>query len=271
MRIETNGIELQVQVSGTGPDVLLVHGYPDTHATWRYQVPALNAAGYRTIAPDLRGFGASDKPVELAKYELAEYVGDLVGVLDELDVERAHVVGHDWGASLGQLLAGSFPERVASLTCLSVGHPAAIVDAGLDQREMSWYFLLFQFQGIAERWLAQNDFANARQWLATHPDLYEVIERLRDPRALSTGLGLYRTGAGPQLLVDPPQLPPVLAPVMGVWSSEDRYLTEQAMLGTGQHVGGYWRYERLEGIGHWMQLEAPEAVNKLLLDFLSGQ
>lgn len=271
MRIETNGVDLQVQISGTGPDVLLVHGYPDTHAVWRYQVPALNAAGYRTIVPDLRGFGSSDKPTELAAYELEQYVADLVGVLDELQIERAHLIGHDWGSTLSQLVAGHYPERVASLAILSGGSPSSIIDAGLVQREMSWYFLLFQFSGIAERWLAENDFANAREWLGSHPDLYEVIERLRDPRALSTSLGLYRTGAGPELLVEPPVLPQVQAPVMGVWSSEDRYLTEESMTGTAKYVGGSWRYERLDGIGHWMQLEAPERVNELLLDFLSGQ
>ncbi|MFD3507693.1 alpha/beta fold hydrolase [Nocardia sp. NPDC058666] len=270
-RIETNGVELQVQVSGTGTDVVLVHGFPDTHAVWRHQVSALTAAGYRTIAPDLRGFGASDKPVELADYELAHYVRDLVGVLDELGIERAHLVGHDWGSPLVQLLAATVPDRVASVSLLSAGSPAANVEAGVAQREKSWYFLLFQFPGIAERWLSQDDFANARQWLSSHPDLPEVIERLRDPRALSTSLGLYRTGAGPRLLVEPPQLPPVLAPVMGIWSSEDRFLTEESMTGTGKHVRGSWRYERLDGIGHWMQLEAPERVNDLLLDFLTGK
>ncbi|MFB8282785.1 alpha/beta fold hydrolase [Nocardia colli] len=270
MRFETTGIELEVQVSGSGPNVLLVHGYPDTHGVWRHQVAALNAAGYRTIAPDLRGFGASEKPVELADYELDHYLADLVGLLDELGVQRAHVVGHDWGASLAQLLAGAYPDRVTSLTLLSVGHPASMVDAGLRQREMSWYFLLLQFQGIAERWLAQDDFANARQWLATHPDLDEVIERMRDPQALSAGLGLYRTGAGPQLLVEPPALPPIHAPVLGVWSSEDRYLTEESMTGTEKHLSGSWRYERLDGVGHWLQLEAPDKVNELLLGFLSG-
>ncbi|WP_330230652.1 alpha/beta hydrolase [Nocardia sp. NBC_00508] len=98
-----------------------------------------------------------------------------------------------------------------------------------------------------------------------------MIDRLRDPRALSTSLGLYRTGAGPQLLVEPPiDLPEVLAPVLGLWSSEDRYLTEQSMTGTEKYVGGSWRYERLDGVGHWMQLEAPDRVNELLLDFLAG-
>ncbi|WP_067533997.1 alpha/beta fold hydrolase [Nocardia crassostreae] len=269
MRIGTNGVALHVEVSGSGPDVLLVHGFPDTHAVWRHQVPALNAAGYRTVAPDLRGFGASDKPSELKQYELEQYVADLVGILDELGIRRAHVVGHDWGATLSQLLAALHPERVESLTILSAGTPAAVRDAGLPQREKSWYFLLFQFSGIAERWLADNDFANAREWLASHPDLDEVIERLRDPRSLSTSLGLYRTGAGPELLIDMPPLPPVPAPVMGVWSSEDFCLTERNMLGTEKYVGGSWRYERLDGIGHWLQLEAPDRFNELLLDFLS--
>ncbi|MEU4599575.1 alpha/beta fold hydrolase [Nocardia sp. NPDC023988] len=269
MRVQVDDIELEVQVGGTGPDILLLHGFPDTHAVWRHQVPALRAAGYRTIAPDLRGFGASGKPTDLAQYELDRYLADLIGLLDALAVERVHVIGHDWGSSLGQLLAALHPQRVASLTSLSVGNPAAIVDAGLPQREKSWYFLLFQFSGIAERWLADHDFANTRQWLSGHPDLAEVIDRLRDPRSLSTALGLYRTGAGPGLLVEPPALPPICAPVLGVWSSGDPYLTEQAMLGTEKYVTGSWRYERLDGVGHWMQLEAPDRVSELLLDFLS--
>ncbi|GAB2665456.1 alpha/beta fold hydrolase [Nocardia goodfellowii] len=270
MRLRTNGVELEVQVGGSGADVLLLHGFPDTHAVWRHQVPVLRAAGYRTIAPDLRGFGASDKPAELEQYELDRYLADLIGILDELAVPRVHVVGHDWGSSLGQLFAAHHPDRVASLTSLSVGNPAAIVDAGLAQREKSWYFLFFQFHGIAERWLAEHDFANARDWLAGHPDLDEVVERLRDPRSLSASLALYRTGAGPQLLVDPPVLPPITAPVLGVWSSDDPYLTERAMLGTEKYVTGPWRYERLDGVGHWLQLEAPDRVGELLLEFLSS-
>ncbi|MGV9777539.1 alpha/beta fold hydrolase [Streptosporangium sp. NPDC003464] len=271
MRVNVNDIDLEVQVSGEGPAVLLVHGYPDTHACWRHQVAALNAAGYRTIAPDLRGFGASGKPADLKSYELGQYVADLSGVLDQVGVERVHLVGHDWGSTLAQLLAITAPDRVAGLACLSVGHPAAFRAAGWEQREKSWYMLLFQFPDIAERWLAQDDFRNLREMLTEHPDAEEVVERMRDPRALSSGLAIYRTGVPPETLVTwPYDLPAIQVPTMGVWSTRDRFLTERAMTGTAEHVTGPWRYERLDGAGHWMQLEAPDEVNELLLGFLAG-
>ncbi|MDP9864838.1 MULTISPECIES: alpha/beta fold hydrolase [Streptosporangium] len=271
MRVNVNDIDLEVQVSGEGPAVLLVHGYPDTHACWRHQVAALNAAGYRTIAPDLRGFGASGKPADLKSYELGQYVADLSGVLDQVGVERVHLVGHDWGSTLAQLLAITAPDRVAGLACLSVGHPAAFRAAGWEQREKSWYMLLFQFPDIAERWLAQDDFRNLREMLTEHPDAEEVVERMRDPQALSSGLAIYRTGVPPETLVTwPYDLPAIQVPTMGVWSTRDRFLTERAMTGTAEHVTGPWRYERLDGAGHWMQLEAPDEVNELLLGFLAG-
>ncbi|MGN9840012.1 alpha/beta fold hydrolase [Nonomuraea sp. H19] len=271
MRVEINGIGLEVQDSGEGPAVLLVHGYPDTHALWRHQVAALNAAGYRTIAPDLRGFGASDKPQDVDGYDLALHVGDLLGLLDHFEVRQAHLVGHDWGAALAQLTAMAAPARVTSLTCLSVGHPGSMGSAGLEQREKSWYFLLFQFPDIAEEWLSRDDFANMRDWLTTHPEPDEVIDRMRDPQALTAGLAIYRKGVPPEMLLSrPADIPPIPVPTMGVWSSGDRYLTEQSMTGTAEHVTASWRYERLDGIGHWMPLEAPQAVNELLLDFLSS-
>ncbi|GAA1907828.1 epoxide hydrolase EphA [Streptomyces sodiiphilus] len=272
MRVDVHGVRLEVQVSGSGADVLLVHGYPDTHACWRYQVAALNAAGYRTIAPDLRGFGASDKPSGTGEYELSRHAADLLGVLDHMGVERVHLVGHDWGSVLVQLVAATAPHRVASVTCMSVGRPGSAMAAGLEQWQKSWYMLLFQFEGVAERWLAQDDFRHARQLLAGHPDREEVIERLRDPEELSSTLAIYRTGARPEQLTAPqaadgPSLP---SPVMGIWSSGDPFLTEHSMTALGRHVNGQWRYERLEGPGHWMQLEAPDRVNELLLDFLAG-
>jgi pimeloyl-ACP methyl ester carboxylesterase len=182
---------LFVQDEGAGEPVLLLHGWPDTHALWGAQVAALTDAGYRTIAPDLRGFGDSDKPDDVGRYGMLQVVGDLLGLLDRLDVRRAHVVGHDWGGAIGSTLAAMAPSRVSSLTCLAVGHPAAIRDAGWEQRQLSWYMLLFQFPGVAEQWLSQDDFANLRSW-SRHPRIDEVVERLRLPGALTASLGLYR-------------------------------------------------------------------------------
>jgi pimeloyl-ACP methyl ester carboxylesterase/2-polyprenyl-6-methoxyphenol hydroxylase-like FAD-dependent oxidoreductase len=263
--------KLYVQDVGDGEPVLLLHGWPDDHCLWRAQVAALTAAGYRAIAPDLRGFGASDKPADVSGYTLLKIVGDLLALLDRLGVTRAHVVGHDWGGAIGSSLAAMAPGRVSSLTCLAVGHPAAFRDAGWNQRERSWYMLLFQFPGIAEQWLARDDFANLRAW-SRHPRIDAVVDRLCEPGALTASLGLYRAILPPEsVLGPPPQLPPIQAPTLAMWGSEDFAVTEQAMTGTERYVVGPWRYERMTGAGHWMQLDAPDRVNSLLLDFLAEQ
>jgi pimeloyl-ACP methyl ester carboxylesterase len=268
MRIELDEVALEVGDRGTGAPVVLLHGWPDTADLWRHQVPALVADDYRVVTPDLRGFGGSSRPVEVDAYTAPRMIGDVVGLLDRLSIGRAHLVGHDWGAALAWMTASLVPERVASLTALSVGHPAALRTAGWAQREKSWYMLLFQFEGIAEQWLSADDFRNFREWSA-HPDVDAVVERLAEPGALTASLNLYRAILPPTtLLAPPPELPPVQAPVMGIWSSGDLALTERSMTGSEAQVAGPWRYERVDGVGHWLQLEAPDEVNALLLDFL---
>lgn len=268
MRIELDDVTLKVDDIGTGSPVMLLHGWPDTADLWRHQVPALVADHYRVLAPDLRGFGASSRPAGTQAYDMAHMVGDVIGVLDHLSIPRVHLVGHDWGAAISWMTAALLPDRVASLTALSVGHPTAFRTAGWGQREKSWYMLLFQFPGVAERWLSADGFRNLRSW-SRHPDIQAVVDRLADPETLAASLNLYRAILAPTWLVQPPlELQPVQAPAMGIWSSGDLALTEEAMTGSAAHVAGPWRYERLDDVGHWMQLEAPEAVNALLLDFL---
>jgi pimeloyl-ACP methyl ester carboxylesterase len=268
MRIALDDVTLEVEDTGAGTPVLLLHGWPDAANVWRHQVPALAADHYRVLAPDLRGFGGSSRPAEVEAYVAPRMVGDVIGLLDHLSIERAHLVGHDWGAAISWMTAALVPDRVASVTALSVGHPAAFRAAGWGQREKSWYMLLFQFPEVAERWLSADGFRNLRQW-SRHPDIDPVVERLAEPGALAASLNLYRAILPPASLVEPPlELPPVQAPAMGIWSSGDLALTEVAMTGSAAHVAGPWRYERLDGVGHWLQLEAPEVVNALLLDFL---
>jgi pimeloyl-ACP methyl ester carboxylesterase len=257
-----------VQDEGEGPPVLLLHGFPDSHALWRHQVPALVDAGYRVIAPDLRGFGESSKPVGVDKYGILDIAGDVVGILDSLGVDRAHVVGHDWGAALAWAMAAFLPARVDHLAALSVGHPSAFGAVGFDQRQKSWYMLLFQFEDIAEQWLSADDFANMRAW-SSHPDMDQIAIDLARPGALTAALNWYRANVHPRTLIEPALVfPQVGAPTMGVWSSGDFALDERGMTGSQQYVDGSWRYERVDGPGHWMQLEAPDKVSGLLLDFL---
>ena len=268
MEVEGNGIRLYVEDSGEGTPVLMLHGFPDSHRLWRHQVPVLNEAGLRTIVPDLRGFGESDRPEGVEAYSILNVIEDLRLVLDHLDVSKAHVVGHDWGAVSAWVFASIFPDRVLSLTALSVGHPAALQSAGFEQYARSWYMFMFQFEGVAERWLSKNDWQFMRETMGRGGDVEQYVEDLGRPGALTAALNWYRANIPPESWIsEPPPLPPIAAPTMGVWSSYDIALTEVQMTGSQKHVTGPWRYERVEDVGHWIPLQAPERLNELLLDF----
>lgn len=266
-RVEIDGVGVEYEVTGQGRPVVLLHGFPDSGRLWRHQVPALAAAGFQVIVPDLRGYGRSGKPGAVEAYSLPLLAGDVMAILTELNITRAHMVGHDWGAALAWALASLAPGNVDHLVVLSVGNPVTFRRT-LAQREKSWYMLLFQFPGIAERWLSEDNWANFRAW-ARHPDADQVIAELEANGSLTPALNWYRANVPPESWVGPPiQLPPVQAPTMGVWSTADLALTEVQMTDSATNVAGPWRYERLDGPGHWMQLEAPDQVNALLLDFL---
>jgi pimeloyl-ACP methyl ester carboxylesterase len=263
-RVEVDGVGVEYEVTGTGRPVVLLHGFPDSGRLWRHQVPALAEAGFQVVVPDLRGYGRSGQPEPVDAYSLPLLAGD---VLAELGIDQAHVVGHDWGAALAWVLGSLAPGNVDHLVTLSVGHPATFRRT-LEQLEKSWYMLLFQFPGIAESWLTQDGWANFRSW-GRHPDADAVIAELEANGSLTPGLNWYRANVPPESWAGPPlQLPPIQAPTMGVWSTGDFALTETQMTDSAENVAGTWRYERLEGPGHWMQLDAPDQVNALLLDFL---
>jgi len=265
--VNANGVGIEYEVVGQGQPLVLLHGWPDSGMLWRRQAPTLAVAGFQVIIPDLRGYGRSGKPEPVEAYSLPVVVEDVLAILTDMNISRVHVVGHDWGASLAWRLAMLAPGSVDHLVVLSVGHPAA-ARRTLEQREKSWYMLLFQFPGIAERWLTEDDWANFRA-LTRHPDADDVIVQLESAGSLTPGLNWYRANIPPESWVQPPPpLPPVQAPAMGIWSSGDPFLTEVQMTDSARNVAGPWRYERLDGPGHWMQLEAPDQVNALLLDFL---
>ncbi len=269
-QIRVADLALYVVDEGSGPPVLLLHGFPDSSYLWRNQVPALVDAGLRVVVPDLRGCGKSDKPAAVEAYALQVVLQDILGLLDKLGIERAHVVSHDWGAALGWLLAALYPDRVDRFVALSVGHPTVFRQAGLEQREKSWYMLLFQFRDLAEQLLTRDDWRLFRDWVRHHPETERWISDLSRPGALSAGLNWYRANARPEaFLTDPRPLPKVQAPTLAVWSSWDAYLTEVQVVRSAECVSGPWRYERLEGASHWLQLDRPQWINSLLVDFLT--
>jgi pimeloyl-ACP methyl ester carboxylesterase len=267
--LKIGDLEFAVLDEGEGDPVLLLHGFPDSHAVWRHQVPALAAAGYRVIAPDLRGFGETAKPEGVEAYAIPHLVGDVAGIMDALQLKSVHLLGHDWGAALAWAVAGFMPERVKDLVALSVGHPASFYSsAPMAQREKSWYMLLFQFPN-AEELLREDDWRLFRDWGRRHAHMEEAVAAMSKPGALAAGLNWYRANVNPT--TPAAAFPNIAVRTMGLWSTGDVFLTEESMTGSVRYVTAPWRYERISEASHWLQLDRPELVNDLLLDFLKGQ
>lgn len=259
-----NGLNLNVIIEGEGPYVLLVHGFPDSHQVWRKQIPVLVAAGYRVIAPDLRGFGASDAPTGKGVYQVANFVSDLLGILDALEVAKVRVVCHDWGAVCGWQFAMAHPERVERFVPMSVGHPEAYPRGGLAQK-LKGYYVLICASPLGEAFLKLGNWKMFD--IVTHfpSEAAHWKTEMSRPGRLYAGIGIYRDNLG---LVLPKKYPRVTVPTMGIWSSGDHALARKQMVISGEYVDASWRYEEVTDAGHWLQLDAPETINTLLLNYL---
>jgi pimeloyl-ACP methyl ester carboxylesterase len=269
--IEANGLQFYVRDEGSGTPVILLHGFPDTGDVWRKQVPALVQQGFRAIVPDMRGRGRSSRPAAVSDYRLSSIVRDVTGILDALRIERAHLVGHDWGAGVAWLVAALAPERVDRLVAISVGAPGAAARPTLEALQKGWYRLLFLFEGVAEEVIQRDDWYLFRLFLAGAQDTDAYVKTLSEPGALTPALNWYRANLPVQALFGRsggPQLPMVKADTLGIWSTGDLYLTEEGMTRSEQRVQGRWRYEQLGG-SHWVPLDQADRLNELLLDFLA--
>ncbi len=252
-----------------GELVLLLHGFPQSGWEWRHVWPGLVEAGYRVVAPDQRGYSPGARPEGVPAYAMSELVADAVGMLDALGVERAHVVGHDWGAAVGWQVAARHPDRVRTLTAVSVPHPVAFSEAlagDADQRRRSQYMRVFQGEGVEQALLGDGE-DGLRAFFAGAEDSADVdryVEAMQEPGRLTAGLNWYR--AASRASVD--GFPPVTVPTMYVWSDGDLALGRTAAEATALHVAGPYTFVELEGVTHWVPEEAAEDLTALLLEHL---
>lgn len=262
-----------------GPPVLLLHGFPEFWWSWRHQLPALAAAGFRAVAPDLRGYNRSDKPRGLSAYRLDRLAGDVRALLDDLSPEPVPVVAHDWGGAAAWWAALLFPERIARLAAINCPHPVAFRRAlrtDRDQRRRASYILYFQLPFLPERKLAAESFRPLRSMLLrrsrpgtfTEDDLARYAAAWARPGALTATLAWYRAA-----LRRPPPRPPrivVEPPVRILWGERDTALGPQLVEPTAALCRDV-EIARLPESGHWCHLEEPARVNELLLDFLAAK
>jgi pimeloyl-ACP methyl ester carboxylesterase len=262
--LDVNGIRIHTTMTGQGPSVLLLHGFPDTHIVWRKQVPALAAAGFRVLAPDLRGYGRSDAPGGVFDYTLDKLRGDVLGLLDALHIDKVFLVGHDWGGVIGWQIAALAPERVHRYAAMSTGHPYALAHAGILQHLRLTYMLGFMVPGLAEHTLRAADWFLMRQFTDEPGQADHWKRDLSPPGRLTAALNYYRANVS---LVLPRGRPHVKVPVMGLWSDRDPALGEKQMRDSVHYVDGEFRFEHIHGADHWLQLTAADEVNRLLIQF----
>lgn len=291
-RVAVNGIELNVVEEGDGPLVVLCHGFPELAYSWRHQIPALAQAGYRVIAPDMRGFGKSSVPAEVEAYDIVSLCGDMCGLLDTVGEQQAIFVGHDWGASLVWQLAWMHPERARAVAGLSVPFipraPAPPIPIMRSHLGEDFYIVWFQQPGLADEALSRDvrrTLTTSRQWTAqwaeeegsstkraewlTEEDLNVYVESFQRT-GFTGGLNWYRNIDRNWELTAPYEERKIEQPAMFLTGELDpvrKFMPAEAMNG--------WVIDLREQIvvpdaGHWVQQQAPETVNGALLEFVGG-
>ncbi|MFE9206269.1 alpha/beta fold hydrolase [Micromonospora sp. NPDC007230] len=269
MRVDARGLTFEVRTGGPedGDPILLLHGFPQHGGEWDEVVPLLHAAGLRTYALDQRGYSQGARPTSVEAYRIPELVADAAGVLDTLGVEAAHLVGHDWGAIVAWSLAAVHPERVRSLTAVSVPHPAAMAHAlATDPRQKarSAYITLFRKPGKAERVLLALNAVALRRMLGGVGDPAQVAryaDPMCEPGALTAALNWYRAMTGADLKA----VGPVSVPTTFVWSDRDIAIGRTAAAACAPQVTGDYRFVELPGVTHWIPDEAPAPLAAAIL------
>ena len=264
--VERDGLVLDVLDDGPvdGEPVVLLHGWPERATTWRYVTPILNAAGYRTLAMDRRGFAPGARPRRRRDYTLPELAGDVAALIEEVG-GSAHVVGHDWGAATAWATAGLHPATVRTLTAVSVAHPAAFMKAMVrsDQLLRSWYMALFSVPRLPELLLSRRltDRLLLRAGMSRE-DVAHYRREIVEDGALPTSLGCYRG----MFLMDPRRIGfRVTAPTTRVWSTGDAALGRWAPEHSGEWVDAPFELVVLDGVSHWIPTQEPDVLADAIL------
>ena len=276
-----NGVRLHYVQAGQGPLVVLLHGFPEFWYSWRRQIPALAAAGYRVIAPDMRGYNLSEKPPTVADYRMEALTSDVAALIRHAGEENAVVVGHDWGGAVAWETAMRLPQVVRRLVVLNAPHPAAMLRElrTVEQLRRSWYMFFFQLPWLPEALAHLSGYSALEAVFRRDPtragaysdeDIRLYRQAVARPGALTGAINYYRAlfrQAPAGALRGMRALPTITVPTLLIWGMRDRYLGPRLLNGLDQWVANL-RVERLPDASHWVMADEPQRVNDLLLGFL---
>lgn len=276
--VEANPATSNRDEAASGKLCLMLHGFPEFWYSWRHQIPALAAAGFRVLAPDLRGYNLSEKPRGISAYRIECLMGDMLGLIDHAGAAKGAVVGHDWGGVLAWHLAMYHPQVVEKLIILNAPHPAAYRREMQSRMQLlkSWYVLFFQVPGLPELLLGIGDFDWLGRMLKRQPinpqafgpeDVRRYKQAMARPGALTAALHYYRAFVRFRRQRRIPDDPRIRTPVLLLWGERDSYLIPRLTEGLDAWVKEL-RIVRFPDVSHWVQNDAPERVNRLMIDFL---
>ena len=281
--IRVNDVDLQVSVTNEGGErglALLLHGFPELAFSWRHQIPVLADAGYEVWAPNLRGYGESSKPRAVSAYSIDVLLSDIAALIDASGRDDVTLVGHDWGAVQAWMFAIRRVRPLQRLVIMNVPHPACMRRELRTFRQLrkSWYVFFFQIPWLPERLLrarrakAVGDAFEKMAVDATRfPDAVTDVYRaaaLR-PDAMRSMINYYRAALRGRRALTHEELPEIETPTLMIWGLEDTALSKETTDGTDEHVADL-TMRFLPGVSHWVQQEAPETVNAMLLAWLDG-
>ena len=274
---EVGEVQLHYVEAGQGPLVVLLHGFPEFWYGWRQQLQPLAAAGFRVVAPDLRGYNLSSKPTEVAAYDTDRLTADICGLIHERGAPSALLVGHDWGGSVAWATAMAHPEVVDRLAILNAAHPRKL-SQGLHhpgQLRKSWYFFFFDLPELPESVVQANNWHFFRNFLRdahppyTPPELDRYIAAWSQPGAATAMINYYRSSVRTPPKRAAAALRPISAPTLVIWGQGDRYLGEELAEPDHDDVPNLDRVERLADASHWVHHDQAERVTHLLIDFFT--
>lgn len=276
--IDVGEVRLHCAESGAGPLVILLHGFPEFWYSWRYQIPALVEAGYHVVAPDMRGYNLSGKPRGVRAYDASRLADDVAGLARALGAERAIVVGHDWGAAVAWSFAMRHPELLDRLVILNVPHPMRMFQ-GLRtwrQARKSWYMFFFQLPWLPEWAMRRRGYSWLHRMFRADPvrkgafsdsDIERYVEAAARPGALTGAINYYRAAFRRSPRRTRADLATIERPVLVIWGTHDRYLGRELAEPDPRWVPDV-RVEYLPDASHWVQVDRPDRVNALMLEFL---
>jgi pimeloyl-ACP methyl ester carboxylesterase len=269
---EVGDVRLHYVEAGRGPLVVLLHGFPEFWFTWRLQIAPLAAAGFRVVAPDLRGYNLSSRPNGVEAYTTDRLAADVRGLIRELGADSARLVGHDWGGTIAWATAMAHPEVVERLVILNAAHPQRLLRGLRNPRQQKrlWYFFYFQVPKLPDRRLQKHDWHFFRRYQRDAQPPYTAEESAKyaeawaQPGAATAMINYYRAA-----LKKPVDIRPITAPTLVIWGQRDRYLGPKLAEPAHDDVPGLARVERLPKASHWVHHDEAQRVNEMLIEFFS--